>query len=123
MSRGFWTGLLEGIYNVQSAMVSDACLNKKITAKLLRVLDNLDHPDNIIGYVQDILDIAAIINNINDCGVEQLIYDLERFCDKNPCTIETAIKALTEKLFALIDKMNNIAECYVDFPNQTDEQI
>lgn len=28
-----------------------------------------------------------------------------------------------DKLFALIDKINNIAECYVDFPTQTDEQI
>ena len=65
-----WSGLLEGLYNVKEALISDACLNKVIAEKMIRIESNAIQGESFISIIQTILDGAAVINNFNECGIE-----------------------------------------------------
>lgn len=121
--RGAWAGFFEGLYSVQEAMISDQCLSRAIGDKIIRIITTAKNGENIVGVLQQILDGAAVINNLNECDIEQVLFDITKFCnaDKKNCDGGTIIQNAQNKIFQIIDKINQIASTYMDFPSMTDD--
>lgn len=84
-SRGLWVGFVEGLYNIQTAEISEHCLNKETTSRIFRIFDAF-LTFKIGDMFHAIVDSANIINNINECEFERIDHDLTGFCIKNDCS-------------------------------------
>lgn len=123
LTKGLWVGFLDGIYNINDAKINPNCLSPIITRKMIRFYNNYEDSETILGFIEMILDGAAVINNFNECDFEEFAMALYRHCDKADCSSAKVISNMTSKIFQIIDKINSLAEVYVDQENQTDEQV
>lgn len=96
--RGFWFGYIEGLYNVKSAKISDDCLSHDISSKLARIITEATSGD-LIQLFQLLTDSATIIANLDSCGLEQSVVDVENFCLTHDCGITAIISNLSSNVF------------------------
>jgi hypothetical protein len=87
-ARGFFIGYMNGLYNTDdSGMVTELCMSTEISEYLYDlVYDVIDFkPIDILSMIGDT---AAIVANIDECGLEQSIEDLALFCEDvtNDCS-------------------------------------
>ena len=82
-------------------------------------------PDDIsiLQFFNLIVDGASLIANIDECGVEQSIIDIENYCDKNDCSPQTLFNNMINKAFQFVDKFNSMFAAYTNFPGDTEEEL
>ena len=42
LSKGLWTGLVKGVYNINDANISDKCLDKETVERYMRIMNAFD---------------------------------------------------------------------------------
>ena len=68
-------------------------------------------------------DISAVIANIDECGLQRSILDVEHFCATNDCTGNQILNNLTNNVFKIIDKINTFVSGATSLPGETEEII
>jgi hypothetical protein len=96
--RGFWFGYIEGLYNVKSAQISDDCLSHDISTKLARIITEATS-GNVIQLFQLMTDSATIIANLDSCGLEQSVVDVESYCAAHDCSLPAIVANLSSNVF------------------------
>jgi hypothetical protein len=54
---------------------------------------------NLVALFQLFTDSASIIANLDECGLEQSVIDVEHFCDTQGCSGPVILSNLTAHLF------------------------
>ena len=79
--RGFWTGFQRAFYYDSRREVSGRCFSNNLPNDLFFVVNFIEGNESIIQAAKFVTTFARIMNdNLNYCGYEEAIKDVEAFC-------------------------------------------
>ncbi|CDW83775.1 UNKNOWN [Stylonychia lemnae] len=121
--QGFWQGYMKGLYNSNTPRhITDLCLNDDISKRIANMIFVVKEQDFFLIF-DLVRDFMAVTANIDECGLEKSIIEVEKFCLKNDCSPPTIFGGLAAKAFQIFDKLTTIADMLQEFPGDDAQEV
>ena len=123
--HSFYSGFRVGFYKLREATVPENCLTDDTVQEAYFVYAFLDSP-NLWDILPLIGKIAGIVDNFAECGLDEMLYDLDEFCvdsEEKPCEIDAVVEHLSQNVFQIVSKVNDLVEVSMTFPAYETEEF
>ena len=90
---------MKGLYDTNTPRhISDLCLNEEISGRISDMIYVIEERDYflIFNFFRDLM---AVIANVEECGLEKSILEIETFCKKHDCSAPVIFGGIAPKFF------------------------
>lgn len=121
--KGVWDGYTSGFYGKAKKM-NERCLDEETQDQMYNVIHfGMDpNPKMLFKFVTSL---GGVVNNFDECEVDEVGKDLVMYCieNKKACETKQILTNVQTNLFQVIDKVNAIIALAPEFPSQDVEEI
>ena len=78
---------------------------------------------NFLEFIQMLADFNTVVANLDECGWDTSIYDIENFCMSNNCNGMAMFQNLMGSMFDAFGQVNDIVSVLTHFPGDTEAAL
>ena len=121
--KGGWDGYTSGFYGKKKQM-NKRCLDEETNQQLFNVIEFAIAPEPAMLFKFG-TSLGGVVNNIDECEVDEVGKDLIMWCvdNKEACETKTILTNVQANLFQVIDKVNAIIAIVPEFPSEDSEEM